>query len=293
MKLAKKALDDRHRVYLIIFIIVILVLFFESAQQLYYVKRYAILPDPEFWSILKSQSRRWLVWALFIPPLNLLIQHHVGELRQRAFLWRIPVVILLCCACAVGLVAIMELCIAGMGLDVKALLSEFLPFFFYQKGPIYLAGYAATAFVLVYHLENRQLKVEVLGLAEMKAANVEMAARIADLQPQESHVLSVRVGKNRRLIPVSQVIWVAADDYCSRIHTREGRAYSMRISLKALQETLGSNFIRVHRSALVNKAEIREVSYAHPASILLLDGTRVPVARSRMKTLNQLFPAPG
>lgn len=100
--------------------------------------------------------------------------------------------------------------------------------------------------------------------------------------------LTVRSGRRSIAIPVCDIEWVAADDYCVNVVVK-GRRHLLRASLASLEAKLEpSMFVRIHRSALVNVAQVREwhSSPIRRLILVLADGTRLKVSRSRKaKTL--------
>lgn len=95
--------------------------------------------------------------------------------------------------------------------------------------------------------------------------------------------LLVTVGSRSEVIPVSTITWIRSDDYYASVFA-DGTAYLIRETLAELERRLDPReFIRVHRSAIVRLAMVR--SLERPANgryrVVLRDGTRVPVSRSR------------
>jgi two-component system LytT family response regulator len=85
------------------------------------------------------------------------------------------------------------------------------------------------------------------------------------------------------VVPVGEVSWIEADDYYVTVHAA-GRRHLWRESLGALEERLDPRqFVRVHRSAIVNVDRVREVEHGRDgrATVRLDSGARVPVSRSR------------
>jgi two-component system LytT family response regulator len=81
----------------------------------------------------------------------------------------------------------------------------------------------------------------------------------------------------------SEITWVEADDYYAAIHAG-GRRHLVRESLASLERRLDSgSFARVHRSAIVNLAMVREVRarVTGESIVLLRDGTELPLSRRR------------
>jgi two-component system LytT family response regulator len=80
-----------------------------------------------------------------------------------------------------------------------------------------------------------------------------------------------------------EVEWVQARDYYAVIHALGGR-HLIRESLASLEQRLDpARFVRVHRSAIVRLDRVRELrtSDRGHASIVLRDGTQIPVSRRR------------
>jgi two-component system LytT family response regulator len=95
--------------------------------------------------------------------------------------------------------------------------------------------------------------------------------------------LLVSVGTRSEVVPVSTVSWIRADDYYASVFAG-GTAYVIRESLAARERRRDPpEFIRVHRAAIVRLPLVS--SLERPANgryhLVLRDGTRVPVSRSR------------
>ncbi len=98
------------------------------------------------------------------------------------------------------------------------------------------------------------------------------------------------VGKTE-IVPVAEIRWIEAAGYCVRIHTRQ-RTIVHREPLSALEARLpAGRFVRIHRSALVRLDQIREarVTRSEEHEVILEDGTRLKVSRSRWHTVDSLF----
>jgi two-component system LytT family response regulator len=101
--------------------------------------------------------------------------------------------------------------------------------------------------------------------------------------------LLVSMGTKSVVVPVSTVSWIRADDYYASVFAG-GAAYVIRESLAELERRLDPReFMRVHRSAIVRLTVVR--SLERPANgrhhLVLHDGTRVPVSRSRYTAVSR------
>ena len=103
--------------------------------------------------------------------------------------------------------------------------------------------------------------------------------------------LAIRRAGGVFFVRVDDVDWIEAADYCVRIHTA-GRFHLLREPLGDLETRLDPRrFLRVHRSAIVNLARIKELqSHFHGDGVLLMhDGSRLRVSRGRRERLHQLL----
>jgi two-component system LytT family response regulator len=91
-------------------------------------------------------------------------------------------------------------------------------------------------------------------------------------------------------VPVSDIVWIGAADYYSELHTADGKKHLVRETMQSLDERLDpARFTRVHRSAIVNLEQVREVRSegSDRQTIILRNGTRLPLGRHRREALEQ------
>jgi two-component system LytT family response regulator len=134
-------------------------------------------------------------------------------------------------------------------------------------------------------MRNRLKSQEALELSACISALLESHGRTfpAPSAPSHSRRIIVMDGSSEVVLDPKQIIWIEAEDYYAAIHVGSKR-YLLRESLSSLSRRLDrSEFSRVHRTALVNLAHVREISVAHDGqpTILLNSGTRIPMSRRR------------
>jgi DNA-binding LytR/AlgR family response regulator len=86
------------------------------------------------------------------------------------------------------------------------------------------------------------------------------------------------------LVPVHEIEWIQADGYYLWLHTA-ARAWMLRERMHRMERRLaGAGFVRVHRSALVQRAAIVSLDASGDAepSVILQSGMRLRVARDRL-----------
>lgn len=104
-----------------------------------------------------------------------------------------------------------------------------------------------------------------------------------DVQSDSRYVkrISVQVGERTIVILASDIDWIRADDNYVRIHA-SGTTYLHRETLRHLHASLDpAQFLRIHRSIIVNVNRIREVHalFQGHAEVVLHDGTRLDLSR--------------
>jgi two-component system, LytTR family, response regulator len=128
----------------------------------------------------------------------------------------------------------------------------------------------------------------------------QLAGRLAALLndvPREERYLSrivVRKTSGAVFVPVSEIDWIEAADYCARIHTH-GKVHVIRETMQRLEQRLDpGRFFRVHRSGIVNLDRVREMQPApHGDHVLVLqDGSKVRLSRSRKAALEERMGQP-
>jgi two-component system LytT family response regulator len=106
--------------------------------------------------------------------------------------------------------------------------------------------------------------------------------------------LLVRDRNRTRVIDVDAIDWIEAADYYAQIHAG-GDTHLLRETMNELAERLDpERFFRVHRSAIINLERVREI---HPLfhgdrELVLADGTRVRLSRTRREEFDRLFTPP-
>jgi two-component system LytT family response regulator len=90
----------------------------------------------------------------------------------------------------------------------------------------------------------------------------------------------VRSGSKELALQVSEIAWIEAADYYACLHVGN-KEHLLRESIKSLEARLDPRqFVRVHRSAIVNVGFVREIHREGRADgwVLLANGDRPPMS---------------
>lgn len=263
--------------------VMLLTVTFETAQQLYYIKRYNIADGVTFIELLKGQSYRWLVWMGLGLLLFKYIKEHKSDDEAISYYAKLALYIFGLVALNILVISISQMIQQEEGLSLALFLNEYIPFYMFQKAPMYTLGYIAISVVLHLYVTNEELQVQVHQLAEVKKTNISLYEKLSAFTDDKASVVTIKIGNKRRIIPVAQICWIEADDYCVKVHTSEGESLSMRSSLKALEEKLDLNFLRVHRRAIVNMDFVKEFKLTNQPTLQLFNQDEIQVSKSQLK----------
>lgn len=111
--------------------------------------------------------------------------------------------------------------------------------------------------------------------------------------PMQRHCKRLLVKKkdSQLVIKTEEIKWIEAADKYVRIHTST-ETYTSRHSMRALESKLDpEEFMRVHRSAIVNLSEVTEIQphFHGELRLILTDGTALPLGRSYKQKFNTRF----
>jgi two-component system LytT family response regulator len=159
-------------------------------------------------------------------------------------------------------------------------------------------AYAARAFethaldYLVKPVTQQRFRATISRVLERRrdreaVALAERLSRMLAEQQGSRASITVPTPTGLVVVDVADIDWIEADDYYAVIHTR-GKRLLIRESLASFEERLdGAHFMRVHRSAIVALGKVQELRTTIGGTTLILkDGTRVPVSRRRKESVD-------
>jgi two-component system LytT family response regulator len=98
----------------------------------------------------------------------------------------------------------------------------------------------------------------------------------------------VSVGNRDTVVPADEIAWIQANGYYASLVGRDRKEYLVRLPLEQLERELDpTKFLRIHRSAIVRIADVRGLDRTarRGAAVLMRDGTRIPISRSRREAV--------
>jgi two-component system LytT family response regulator len=108
--------------------------------------------------------------------------------------------------------------------------------------------------------------------------------------PVQANRIVLKDGGKIKIIPVPSIHYIeAADDYV-KIHTQEG-AFLKKKTMQHFEDVLQQNFVRVHRSYIINTQLITRIDpYEKDGHLVLLStGARLPVSKAGYAKLKEML----
>lgn len=284
LNLFKAVFPGRSISYLIV-LSIFSVIFFDALQQKFYLDTFNLYPNTTitFLDILENHLIRWLIWTIVSIS-------YVGYSWQKFTKTDSPIgfktwAIISALVFGANLVSIVLICFtsifeADSELNL-ALFTELFTFMFYQKGLSFI--FASSLLVLLIYNRANSMVIDAQWV-EIKNLKEQPSTTYEDKKP----TLNIKIGNKLKVIPISDVHWFEADDYCVKVHTMD-KTYTMRKSLKSLQKELASlKFVRVHRSALLNLNYLDHIDF-HSSTVKLQDTSEIPISKSGASLLKKIL----
>lgn len=117
---------------------------------------------------------------------------------------------------------------------------------------------------------------------------------LAQMQPKkEIYSISVKTGEKIILVPLSDIAYFEAEDKYVFLSTTDGQKYLTNYTLTTLNEKLPDTFVRISRSAMVNRHKISEVHRHFDGKFVLTihdkKGTKLTTGSTYSDAVRQLM----
>lgn len=263
---------------------------FEARQQLFYALNFnnGQTPNVSFLEVLTGGLYRWLIWAvLAVPVVMYALRKPVRSMDIRQIVSYAGIIL---GTLFLNLVFI-TLNTIWRGGGTYSDFGSLLEFYFYHKAPIIFVALVFLTMLVHFFRNQEALELSIQEMGSLKYSNQQLYEQLKSEQMNdEAMVIQVKVGNRVKMVPLESIVWIEADDYCVRIHDDQGRAYTLRSTMKALEQRLpDQQFVRVHRKALVNQSEVKEYVFGNKPQVILHNGTQIPLAQSRIKEVRSLL----
>ena len=261
---------------------IFLIILFDALQQKFYLDTFDLDPNETitFFDIMKNHLSRWFIWSLVSVFYTVYVwkKFTTNDNSLTPHDWVITSLLVVLC----NIISILLISLTGFSStwDFSAFKELFI-FLFYQKGLSFT--FASSLLVLLIYNRSNSLIIDAQWV-EIK--------HLKDQTNSSSDIvntsLTIKIGNKIKVIPISEVRWFEADDYCVKVHTSE-KSYTMRKSLKSLQKELAPlNFVRIHRRALLNLEYMDHVDF-QASTVKLKDTSEISISKSGATVLKKVL----
>ncbi|MFN0256468.1 LytR/AlgR family response regulator transcription factor [Pedobacter ureilyticus] len=183
------------------------------------------------------------------------------------------------------------------GFEMLAKLKENLPKVVFTTA---YDQYAIKAFEegsIDYLLKPIELERLDKTIAKLKQTNLaKPAIAIEDLLLQikgktTSKTLTVKLGDRILLIKFEDIVHIQAEDKYVFLHATDGKKHLTDYTLSTLEDKLPEDFLRIHRSDIINTNHITEIRRGFNGALIFVmsNGSKVSSSRSNSESLRARF----
>jgi hypothetical protein len=224
-----------------------LLIVFDALQQKYYIDNFNLTSEPIYLlDLLVNHLIRWMIWLVTAIPIGIYLWKFFDRTQGKVDLMHIvQIQLVVVPGLLLALLLVSFQVTWAQGLPVTpAQIKELYLFFIYQKGLTFFLAYGALTLTMLDQVRNSILSRQQAELLFLKQTHTED-------NHKEKPLLQVKTGHRLKTIPLEEIVWIQADDYCVKVHTTHEESFTLRKSMKYLEEQLAEfKFIRVHRGAL-------------------------------------------
>ncbi len=112
----------------------------------------------------------------------------------------------------------------------------------------------------------------------------------ASVKPDDKNLVLINHNKGFTLVDFKEIIWLEASDNYTNLYLTENRKIVASKTLKEFETIFPTtDFFRIHRSALINFNFVKEYSNLEGGEVILSDGSRVQVSKSKVQEFNDFI----
>lgn len=226
--------------------------------------------------LLLAHLIRWFLWIVILVCCYYLSTKAFSKETLKNNYFRGSFII---ATTALAILSISLQSIISQGIDLSpAIISELYLFFLFQKG----LAFSFASLILFLQIDA------VKKSKKLKDANREIYELKETIKSgtEQVHHIQIKTGFKLQKINIQDIVWIQAEDYCSRVHTSTS-SFVIRKSLKAFENELdGFRFIRVHRGALLNLSYLDQINLLK-STVRLKTKAEIPASKLGIRVLRE------
>lgn len=142
--------------------------------------------------------------------------------------------------------------------------------------------------------ERLDKTIKKLKQTNLASAPTQIEELLRHMQQKRAvKTLTVKLGDKILLIKLTDIVYVQAEDKYVFLHTADGKKHLTDFTLSTLEEKLPDEFIRIHRSEIINVEYIKEIRKGFNGALIFVlnnaEGTKLTSSRSNSEMLRIRF----
>ncbi len=140
-----------------------------------------------------------------------------------------------------------------------------------------------------------ELQVAVKKVSERKAKkanmkNIQVLLSNLKQEPFEPKRIILSTSDKKHVVEIDSILRCESDNYYTHFYLEDGKHLLISKTLKEIETLLeGNNFVRPHKSHLINIRFIQSFSRDEGGVITLTDGTKIPVSRRKKEKILEII----
>ena len=144
--------------------------------------------------------------------------------------------------------------------------------------------------ILPNDLVNAVNKAEKNKQVQKSNSNIKVLLENINRPPAESPKIILSTSEKINIIKVDEIIRCESDDYYTMFYFTNGKRLLVSKTLKEQEELLSEhNFIRPHKSHLINVKYIKSYLKTEGGVILMENGSKIPVSRRKKEYIKEIL----
>jgi two-component system, LytTR family, response regulator len=144
--------------------------------------------------------------------------------------------------------------------------------------------------IIPQDLTEAIIRVEKKKAEKARKKNLEVIPESSTTQDEKSRKIILSTSEMIHVISIDDIIRCESDNYYTYFYFTDGRKLLVSKTLKENEELLSQhNFIRPHKSHLVNVKYIKSYIRQDGGYILMTDDTRIPVSRRKKDKIMEII----
>ena len=109
------------------------------------------------------------------------------------------------------------------------------------------------------------------------------------LLTSSKRTICIKSYKDYQYIPVDDILFLKADNNTTDFHLNDGRTITAYKTLKTFEDILPNNFLRIHKSYIINMDYVTRVNYGKNSCTLKKAATKIPFTKTYSDNIDSLL----